>query len=137
MLCVIEPTVLSKARRALPDDDKAARRLDDEIEREFASLRQKHVEAGLGKPLVRLAAFLVAVSRHNALEGRDPNLVDDSLNCAVIADYLGMRLDVLAWALMELESRGLVQPALDHGLRLLDVPALDAVTCDGLAADAA
>jgi CRP/FNR family transcriptional regulator len=137
MLCVINPPVLSDVRRAAPDDELAARRLDDEVEREFASLRQKHVEAGLGKPLVRLAAFLVAVSRHNALEGRDPSFVDETLNCAVIADYLGMRLDVLAWALMELESRGLVQPALDHGLRLLDVPALDAVTCDGMAADAA
>ena len=137
MLCEFEPTVVSKARRVQPDDDYAARRLDDEIEREFASLRQKHVEAGLGKPLVRLAAFLVAVSRHNALEGRDPNLVDDTLNGAVIADYLGMRLDVLAWALMKLELRGLVQPAQDHGLRLIDVAALDAFTCDGLAANAA
>jgi CRP/FNR family transcriptional regulator len=137
MLCVIEPNVLSNARRGMPDDERAARRLDDEIEREFAALREKHVEAGLGKPLVRLAAFLVAVSRHNAIEGRDPNLVDDTLNCAVIAEYLGMRLDVLAWALMELESRGLVQPALDRGLRLIDVAALDAVTCDGLTADAA
>jgi CRP/FNR family transcriptional regulator len=137
MLCVISPAVLSDVRRAAPADEHAARRLDDEIEREFASLRQKHVEAGQGKPVVRLAAFLVAVSRHNAIEGRDPNLVDETLNCAVIADYLGMRLDVLAWALMELESRGLVQPALDHGLRILDVSALDAVTCDGMAADAA
>ncbi len=41
-----------------------------------------------------------------------------------------MRLDVLALTLMQLESRGLVQPALDHGLRLLDIAALEALTSD-------
>lgn len=131
MLSASEPFALSNAGRSLPDDDHDASRLADELEREFALLRQKHVEAGLGKPLVRLAAFLVAVSRHNSLEGRDPHFVDDTLNCAVIADYLGMRLDVLAMALMKLESKGLVRPAPDRGLRLLDIAALDAITCEG------
>jgi CRP/FNR family transcriptional regulator len=130
MLSVIEASALSRVRRRSPDNDGTACRLADEAEQDFAFRRQKNVEAGLGKPLVRLAAFLVAVSRRNALEGRDPYLVDDTLNCAVIAEYLGVRLDVLARALLQLEARGLVRPALDHGLRLIDVAALDSVTCD-------
>ena len=131
---VVDTTVacypVSDADRLLPKDDRTAARIADAVDREFTFLRQTRVEEGVGKPLVRLAAFLVTVSRQNALEGRDPTMIDDTLNCAVIADHLGMRLDVLALTLMQLESRGLVQPALDHGLRLLDIASLEALTSD-------
>jgi CRP/FNR family transcriptional regulator len=130
MLSTIEPIAVSTPRRCRSVDDRDVSVLD-EGEREFEALRQKHVEAPPRKPIVRLAAFLAAVSRLSAFEGRDPYFIDDTLNCAVIADYLGMRLDILAMALMQLEAKGIVQPAPDRGLRLLDVAALEAMTCEG------
>lgn len=126
----VECFALADADRLIEHDERTAARIADAVDREFAFLRQTSVDVGVGKPLVRLAAFLVAVSRQNALEGRDPSIIDDTLNCAVIADHLSMRLDILALTLMQLESRGLVQPAQDHGLRLLDVDALEALTTD-------
>lgn len=118
---------LDASDRLLTQDERATSRMADAVEREFAFQRHNLVEAGQGKPATRLAAFLVAVSRRNALEGGDPNLIDDTLNCAVIAEHLGLRLDVLALTLVQLEIKGLVRPALDHGLRLIDLPGLEAL----------
>jgi CRP/FNR family transcriptional regulator len=118
---------LDASDRLLANDERATSRLASAVEREFAFKRHSLVEAGRGQPAVRLAAFLLAVSRRNAVEGSDPTLIDDSLNCAVIAEHLGLRLDVLALTLVQLETKGLVRPALDHGLRLLDVAGLEAL----------
>jgi CRP/FNR family transcriptional regulator len=118
---------LDASDRLLARDERATSRLANAVEREFAFKRHSLVEAGRGQPAVRLAAFLLAVSRRNAVEGGDPTLIDDSLNCAVIAEHLGLRLDVLALTLVQLETKGLVRPALDHGLRLLDVAGLEAL----------
>jgi CRP/FNR family transcriptional regulator, anaerobic regulatory protein len=118
---------LDASDRLLTRDERATSRMADAVEREFAFQRHNLVEAGQGKPATRLAAFLVAVSRRNALEGGDPNLIDDTLNCAVIAEHLGLRLDILALTLVQLEIQGLVRPALDHGLRLIDVAGLEAL----------
>ncbi len=59
---VVDTTVacypVSDADRLLPKDDRTAARIADAVDREFAFLRQTRVEEGVGKPLVRLAAFL-------------------------------------------------------------------------------
>jgi CRP/FNR family transcriptional regulator len=77
--------------------------------------------------MVRLASFLVAVSHRSREEGGDPTLIDDSVDCGVIADFLGLSVDLLALALMQLEMRGLVETAPRHSLRLKDVAALEEI----------
>lgn len=118
---------LDASDRLLTDNERATSRFADAVEREFAFTRHTLVEAGRGQPATRLASFLVAVSRRNAIEGGDPTLIDDSLNCAVIAEHLGLRLDVLALTLVQLETKGLVRPALGRGLRLMDLGGLEAL----------
>jgi CRP/FNR family transcriptional regulator, anaerobic regulatory protein len=82
-------------------------------------LRQDAVE-----PVQRVVALFVTLSRHNGYEGRDPNVITDSLKCGTVAGHLDMSLDVLAEQLAELEARGLVEPC-DEGLRLLDLEELE------------
>ena len=77
--------------------------------------------------MVRLAAFLVAVSHRSRDEGGDPTLIDDSVDCGVIADFLGLSVDLLALGLMQLEMRGLIETAPPHGLRLKNVAALEEI----------
>ena len=77
--------------------------------------------------MVRLAAFLVAVSHRSRDEGGDSTLIDDSVDCGVIADFLGLSVDLLALGLMQLEMRGLVETAPPHGLRLKNVAALEEI----------
>lgn len=106
-------------------DPRARSRLADATNREFAFRRATLVEAGLGKPIVRLAAFLLALSRRNRDEGRDPLLIDDTEDCAVVASYLGVTLDVLALTLVQLEMRGAVRADLAGQLRLTGLDVLE------------
>jgi hypothetical protein len=73
----------------------------------------------------RLAALLTAISHNNAYEGRDPELVPDALRCGFVAELLGVGVPQLAELLTSLEQLGLVAPAPDGGLRLVDVRALE------------
>jgi CRP/FNR family transcriptional regulator, anaerobic regulatory protein len=122
---------LDAADRLIKHDDRAKARFDEAVQREFAFRRDGLINAGRDRPVVRLAAFLVALSHRNREEGRDPTLVDDALDCAVVADYLALSVDLLALALLKLEMQGLVQSAPRHGLQINDFDALEALANEG------
>ena len=77
------------------------------------------------KPIERVAAFLVAVSRNNSYEGRDPSVVPDFLSSGFVADLLGLSIDLLADVLRRLASLGVVQPSKSAGLLITDMAALE------------
>jgi CRP/FNR family transcriptional regulator len=120
------------AADAIGDEDVRARaRRKEAIEREFVSRREVLVSAGRGRPMARLAAFLVVLSRRNGVEGRDPLVIDEFLDCAVVADYLAFSADSLALAIVQLGKRGLVQATSNRGLRINDVEALQSLASEG------
>ncbi|MBS0252941.1 MAG: Crp/Fnr family transcriptional regulator [Proteobacteria bacterium] len=127
----VDATIRCYERGALEglieDDEHNKARYHDAIEREFAFRRDSLASAARERPMVRLAAFLVAVSHRIGDEGGDPSFIDDTVDCGVIADFLGLSVDLLALALMQLEMRGLIETAPPHGLRLKDVPSLEAI----------
>lgn len=94
------------------------------IEREGAVLRDALVHAGEPRPIERIAALFVTLSRCNGYEGRAPEIIINSLKCGVVAGYLNMSLDHLAAQLTELEAQGLIEPAA-NGLRLKDLAAME------------
>lgn len=114
--------------RLTAEDPRIKARFDDAVEREFAFRRTYATSGGLAHPLARLAAFLVAVAHQNEGEGRDPTFVDASLECAVVAGYLGISVELLETMLVELEARGLVHPIQGGGLRITDMERLDALS---------
>lgn len=114
----------------IEDDAHNKARYDDAMAREFKFRRDSLVNSARERPMVRLAAFLVAVSNRSREEGGDPTLIDDTVDCGVIADFLGLSVDLLALALMQLELRGLVETAPPHGLRLKDIDALEAIASE-------
>jgi CRP/FNR family transcriptional regulator len=114
----------------LEDDAHNKSRYHDAVEAEFAFRRESLASSARERPIVRLAAFLVAVSHRIDNEGGDPTIVDDTVDCGFIADFLGLSVDLLALALMQLEMRGLVETAPSHGLRLKDIPALEAIAAE-------
>jgi CRP-like cAMP-binding protein len=73
---------------------------------------------------VRVAALLSSISRNNRYEGRDPAIIPDCFSSGFVADLLGLRVDELADALLELKRQSLVQ-AEGLALRLTDLPALE------------
>lgn len=94
----------------------------------FETRRAQFAAEGPETPLVRIAAFLVVVSRNNGYEGRDPTLIEETLHCGEVASFLGLDIDVLSLTLVELQSRGLVEAAESGGLRLTSIAELTRLT---------
>ena len=129
---VVESRVSCWPLSAIPalveENATAQRRQAEATEGEFAHRRSAMVRLTQDHPVQRVAAFLVAVSRLNEVEGRDPNVISDKLHCGVVAKYLGLDIDTLAHALVELEARALVEQSPTGGLRLCDREKLDGIT---------
>jgi CRP/FNR family transcriptional regulator len=106
-------------------DERAKARFDSAVQREFSYRRNLLVEAGRSHPLARLAAFLIAVSQQNTRQGLDPTLIDETWESAVVADYLGISIDHLGTALVQLEKQGLIQPVGRHRLRIANLGRLE------------
>lgn len=119
---------LDEIDRLTAEDVRAKSRFDDSVEREFALRRDYISTMGASRPLVQLAAFLTAVAHQNENEGRDPTVIDDTLECAVVAGYLGISVAQLAEMLVELEELGLIEPAPHHGMRIVDMERLEALS---------
>jgi len=119
---------LDEIDRLTAEDARAKARFHDAVEREFALRRDYISSMGASRPLVKLAAFLIAVAHQNANEGLDPAVIDDTLECAVVAGYLGISVGQLADLLVELEEMDLVQPAPHHGMRVVDMERLEALS---------
>jgi CRP/FNR family transcriptional regulator len=115
-------------------DHRAKQRHVEALNREFAYRRDLFTASNRQKPTGRVAAFLLAVSQFNKDEGRDPNIVTDSLKCGVVAEWLGLDLDNLRRALVELEKKRLIEPCNPLGLRLIDPGGLEVLAGGGATA---
>jgi CRP/FNR family transcriptional regulator len=100
-------------------DKRAFDRYAETLQREFEYRRNQLVNAERSLP-ARVAALLVALARQNGLEGRDPCVVGDELECGAVAAWLGIDVQALANALKELEQSGLIEQAPPAGVRLSD-----------------
>jgi CRP/FNR family transcriptional regulator len=108
-------------------DERNRTRFHAAVEREFKYRRDALAKASSERPTMRVAAFLIALSSRNRLEGRDPAIVDDALNSAVTAQYLGLSVDLLALALVQLELQGIIIRDPHSGLRLTNLAALNSL----------
>jgi CRP-like cAMP-binding protein len=97
---------LSKSRlRSLPlgalDDllqtnDRIRHRYDEAVRREFLARRGELIDTFRRKPGSRLASFFLALSQLNTHEGRDTNLIVDSLTCGIVSSCIALDVDSLA-----------------------------------------
>ena len=109
---------------AIAGNPSAQQKLHEATEREFELRRTSIVQRGQENPIERVAAFLIALSRNNAMEGRDPSVIGNSMDCGIAADYLGLSIEKLGALLVELRNRGLIDLCTDKSLRILDIEAL-------------
>jgi CRP-like cAMP-binding protein len=117
---------------SLAETDPVVRTLQlQAIHDEFDKRKAMIVDGWSSTPIECVAAFLVAVSSHNAQEGRDPHIVPDTCECGAVANLLGLDMETLAQALLSLKSIGLVHEGPGGELRLLHLNALER-TADGL-----
>jgi hypothetical protein len=91
----------------------------------FEARRRAILCAGNRAPLERVGAFLLAISKNNGHEGRDPAVIPETLTCGFVAELLGFPIATLASLLKVLEERGLVSTDAHSGLRLTDLAGLE------------
>jgi CRP/FNR family transcriptional regulator, anaerobic regulatory protein len=120
----IQRMPLSALDQILRSDKRAFDRYAEALEREFEYRRNQLVKSER-RLANRVAALLVALSRQNGLEGRDPRLIGDELQCGAVAAFLGVDVRELAKALIELERSGLIEQSPPDGVRLSDLPRLE------------
>jgi CRP/FNR family transcriptional regulator len=96
-----------------------------EVEDEMSVRRRALEIATSDKPLARLAALLVSISRNNSYEGRDPRQLPDTLTSGFIADLLGIDIGSLAALLVDLRRRGLIDSDPSSALLLKDLDGLE------------
>jgi CRP/FNR family transcriptional regulator, anaerobic regulatory protein len=101
-----------------------------ETEREFVHRREALTAGAPLGALRRLAGFLCVASRVNATDGRDPLVIDESVDCASVASFLRIDVDELGQALVALQKKGLVAFDPPHGLRLHNIEALQLLVGD-------
>jgi CRP-like cAMP-binding protein len=115
---------LAAVDRIIEANSLARDHLQQAIDDELEFVRDSLVKSGRRNPIARVAAFLVALSRGNSHEGRNQNIITDSVKCGVAASYLALSVDALARVLVEFEERGLIENC-SIGLRLNDITALE------------
>lgn len=96
-----------------------------EVEDEMTARRRALDIATSDKPLARVAALLVSISRNNSYEGRDPRQLPDTLTSGFVADLLGIDIGSLAALLVDLRRRGLVDSDPSSALLLKDLDGLE------------
>jgi CRP/FNR family transcriptional regulator, anaerobic regulatory protein len=116
---------LGAADHPHPQDERARARLNEAVAREFAHRRAEMVAIGRNRAAVRVAALLLVLSRRNRAEGRDPLVIDDLLDSAYVAQLLGLTIEHLTRALVDLKKCGAVELSADRDLRIRDIAALE------------
>ena len=106
-------------------DPKLGQKQDEALERDFEYGKLLANDRGQSTPVERVAAFLMAISRQNAHEGRNPTIVSDTLKCGIVASLLDLDIETLASALLKLQDIGLVEQYPGAGLRLKEIEALE------------
>jgi CRP-like cAMP-binding protein len=129
-------TALSKSRlRSLPlsaldellqNSERTRHRYGQAVERDFLARREELIATFCGNSVKRVASLFLALSQLNRHEGRDASLIVDSLACGTVSNCLGLDLNSLGRALVELERSQLIK-ATPGGLRLINLAGLEAL----------
>ena len=101
------------------------------VDQGMEARRRLLADAGRNEPLARVAALLIAISRNNTYEGRDPATVPEAVTSGFVADLLGVEIASLAAHLVELRERGLIDQQPSTGLRLKSIAGLETLADTG------
>jgi CRP/FNR family transcriptional regulator len=135
----IKPTRLlclpvSGLHHSLFSDPSLGFKLYQAIAQELASARDLMLTTGQRTATERVASFLLAFSRRNACNGRDPTVLELPMTRTDIGDFLGLTVETVSRTFTKLRTMGLI--ALPHSaeVKLVDVDALQ-IIADGDAQD--
>jgi CRP/FNR family transcriptional regulator, anaerobic regulatory protein len=126
----IKPTRLrclpiATLHRSASKDAAFACKLYEALTRELTSTREVMLITGQRSAMERVAGFLLAFSRRNQRNGRDPADVELPMTRADIGDFLGLTIETVSRTFSKLKALRMIDLPQSNHVKLLDLDELE------------
>ena len=118
---------LSTLRQSAIKDPTLGFRLYEALGRELAAARDLMLTTGQRSATERVVGFLLAFSRRNQRNGKDPTSVELPMTRSDIGDFLGLTIETVSRTFTKLKMLGLIELPHSNHVLLLDVEELESL----------
>jgi CRP-like cAMP-binding protein len=118
---------LSTLRQSAIKDPTLGFRLYEALGRELAAARDLMLTTGQRSATERVVGFLLAFSRRNQRNGKDPTSVELPMTRSDIGDFLGLTIETVSRTFTKLKLLGLIELPHSNHVLLLDVEELESL----------
>jgi CRP/FNR family transcriptional regulator len=118
---------LSAVHQSARKDPTLGFRLYEALAKELAATRDLMLTTGQRSATERVAAFLLALSRRNERNGKDPISFELPMTRNDIGDFLGLTIETVSRTFTKLKSLGLIELPHSNQVRLIDVAELRSI----------
>jgi CRP/FNR family transcriptional regulator len=115
---------LAALRQSAANDPMLGFKLYEALARELAATRDLMLTTGQRSAIERVAGFLLAFSRRNERQGRDPTSFELPMTRTDIGDFLGLTIETVSRTFTRLKLLGLIELPLSNQVKLLDIEEL-------------
>ena len=105
-------------------DPRLGFKLYEALARELAATRDLLLTTGQRSATERVVSFLLAFSRRNERNARDPHVFDLPMTRADIADFLGLTIETVSRTFTKLKVQGFIELPQSSCVRITDLGAL-------------
>ena len=128
----IKPTRLrclpvSGLHRRVVQNPSLGFKLYQAVARELASARDLMLTTGQRTATERVVSFLLAFSRRNQRNGRDPKVLELPMTRTDIGDFLGLTVETVSRTFTKLRALGLIELVHSSEVKLVDIEALEGI----------
>ena len=116
---------VSSVHQTAAKDPMLGFKLYQALARELAATRDLMLTTGHRSAVERVAGFLLAFSRRNERNGKDPSTIELPMTRTDIGDFLGLTIETVSRTFTKLKLLGLIELPLSNQVKLLDVEELE------------
>lgn len=115
---------VSSLREFATRDPSFGFKLYEAMARELAATRDLMLTTGQRSAMERVASFLLALSRRNRRNGRDPAFFELPMTRTDIGDFLGLTIETVSRTFTKLKAMQLLELPHSNEVKLLDITEL-------------
>ena len=112
-------------KQAARHDARLGLRLYEAISQELAAAHDLLLSTGQRSAIERVAAFLLAMSRRNARNGKDATVIDLPMTRTDIGDFLGLTIETVSRTFTKLRQQRIIDLAQSARVHVLDIRAVE------------
>src|SRR5262249_47786318 len=116
---------VSSVKQTAARDPMLGFKLYQAVARELAATRDLMLTTGHRTAMERLAGFLLAFSRRNARNSKDPSVFELPMTRTDIGDFLGLTIETVSRTFTKLKLQGIIGLPVSNEVTLLDIGQLE------------